>query len=119
MPTSAKPPFRADHVGSLLRPIELLRAREDYKAGRLTAEQLRAVEDVAVRDAAKLQEDVGLHAITDGEFRRSSWHMDFLYQIGGVTKVQDNNLKVAFHNATGRHPVHAGGLARRRKDPAG
>src|SRR5579863_4215312 len=94
------PPFRADHVGSLLRPKELLKARDDRKAGRIDAAQLRAIEDKAIRDVVKLQEDVGLQGVTDGEFRRASWHMDFLYQIGGATKV-DDNLKVKFHNEKG------------------
>jgi 5-methyltetrahydropteroyltriglutamate--homocysteine methyltransferase len=61
---------------------------------------LRNVEDTAIRNVVKMQEDIGLQGITDGEFRRASWHMDFLYQVGGATKVQDN-LKVQFHNATG------------------
>src|SRR5262245_22581649 len=94
------PPFRADHVGSLLRPKELLRARDDHKEGRLDAAGLRAAEDKAIRDAVKLQEDVGLRGVTDGEFRRTTWHMDFLYQVGGVTKVQDT-LKVQFRNEQG------------------
>jgi 5-methyltetrahydropteroyltriglutamate--homocysteine methyltransferase len=94
------PPFRADHVGSFLRPKELLEARESHKQGRISAAELRKVEDEAVRKVAKMQEDVGLQGITDGEFRRGSWHMDFLYQIGGVTKIQDN-VKVQFHNAKG------------------
>jgi 5-methyltetrahydropteroyltriglutamate--homocysteine methyltransferase len=100
LPNALKPPFRADHVGSLLRPQTLLDARVDHKEGRIDDTQLREVEDAAIRDVVKLQQDVGLHAVTDGEFRRSSWHMDFLYQIGGATKVQ-NNLKVAFHNECG------------------
>ena len=95
-----QPPFRADHVGSLLRPPALLKARDDYKAGILSAEQLRAAEDKSIRSVVSMQEDVGLEGITDGEYRRSSWHMDFLYQVGGVTKVQDN-LKVQFHNEKG------------------
>jgi len=94
------PPFRADHVGSLLRPRELLQAREDHKQGRIDAAALRAVEDKAIRDAVRLQEDVGLSGITDGEFRRTTWHMDFLYQVGGVTKVQDT-MKVQFRNEQG------------------
>ncbi|HJQ55420.1 MAG TPA: 5-methyltetrahydropteroyltriglutamate--homocysteine S-methyltransferase [Vineibacter sp.] len=97
---TAKPPFRADHVGSLLRPRALLQARDDRMAGRITAADLRAVEDQAIRDAVKLQQEVGLQAVTDGEFRRASWHMDYLYQVGGVTKTQDN-LKVRFHNEQG------------------
>jgi len=94
------PPFRADHVGSLLRPPALKEARDARLRGEITAAQLRAAEDAAIRDVVKFQEDVGLQGITDGELRRGSWHMDFLYQIGGVTRVQDN-LKVQFHNEKG------------------
>ena len=94
------PPFRADHVGSLLRPRALLEAREAYRNGGLSAAQLRDAEDRAIREVVRLQEDLGLQAVTDGEFRRGSWHMDFLYQVGGVTRVQDQ-LKVQFHNDKG------------------
>jgi 5-methyltetrahydropteroyltriglutamate--homocysteine methyltransferase len=94
------PPFRADHVGSLLRPKSLLQARDSHKRREVSASQLRAAEDNAIREVVRMQEDLGLQAVTDGEFRRGSWHMDFLYQIGGVTRVQDN-LKVQFHNAQG------------------
>jgi 5-methyltetrahydropteroyltriglutamate--homocysteine methyltransferase len=98
--TRPKPPFRADHVGSLLRPPELLRARAEHHAGRLSAQALRRAEDDAIRDAVRMQEEVGLAAATDGEFRRGSWHMDFLYQVGGVEKVEEN-LTVRFHNEAG------------------
>jgi 5-methyltetrahydropteroyltriglutamate--homocysteine methyltransferase len=94
------PPFRADHVGSLLRPPALKQARDAHKRGEITAAQLRAAEDAAIREVVRMQEDIGLQSITDGELRRGSWHMDFLYQIGGVTRVQDN-LKVQFHNDAG------------------
>jgi 5-methyltetrahydropteroyltriglutamate--homocysteine methyltransferase len=94
-------PFRADHVGSLLRPPALLRAREDHAAGRLPDAELRAVEDDAIRDAVAMQESVGLQSATDGEFRRSSWHMDFLYQLDGVSSSKDSSVEVAFRNATG------------------
>jgi 5-methyltetrahydropteroyltriglutamate--homocysteine methyltransferase len=94
-------PFRADHVGSLLRPPALLNAREEHAAGRLGADELRAAEDDAIRDAVAMQESVGLQAATDGEFRRTSWHMDFLYQLDGVTKAEDSAVEVAFHNASG------------------
>lgn len=94
------PPFRADHVGSLLRPAALKEAREAHKRGEIDAAALRAAEDAAIRDVVRMQEDIGLQSITDGELRRGSWHMDFLYQIGGVTRVQDN-LKVQFHNEKG------------------
>jgi 5-methyltetrahydropteroyltriglutamate--homocysteine methyltransferase len=95
-----RPPFRADHVGSLLRPQALLDARERYAEGSLTVEELRAAEDEAIRDAVRMQEEVGLQSATDGEFRRSSWHMDFIYQLGGVSRAQDN-LVVHFHNEDG------------------
>src|SRR5271156_959302 len=95
-----KPPFRADHVGSLLRTKPVLQAREDHKQGRISAAALRQAEDAGIRQAVKLQEDLGLHGVTDGEYRRGSWHMDFLYQVGGVTKVQDN-LTVQFRNEQG------------------
>jgi methionine synthase II (cobalamin-independent) len=94
------PPFRADHVGSLLRPEALLKAREATKAGRLAAAELRAIEDEAIREAARMQQNLGLQGITDGEYRRGSWHLDFLYQFGGVTKAQDP-LTIRFHNDRG------------------
>jgi 5-methyltetrahydropteroyltriglutamate--homocysteine methyltransferase len=94
------PPFRADHVGSLLRPQKLLRAREQFAAGQISAEQLRAVEDDAIRDVVQMQRDVGLQSATDGEFRRASWHMDFIYQLGGVEKVA-SDITVHFRNADG------------------
>ncbi len=96
----SQPPFRADHVGSLLRPPALKEAREAHKNGQISAAQLREAEDKAVRDVVKLQEDVGLQGISDGELRRGSWHMDFLYQVGGVTRFQEN-MQVQFHNEKG------------------
>ena len=94
------PPYRADHVGSLLRPPELLRARADHAEGRIDDEALRAVEDDAIRAVVKLQQDVGLQTATDGEFRRASWHMDFIYSLDGISKAP-GNLSVKFHNAEG------------------
>ncbi len=94
----SRPPFRADHVGSLLRPPELLRARDDFSAGRITAGELRAAEDVAIAEVVRKQREVGLRDATDGELRRESWHMDFIYQLGGIKKVQDDTIRVAFHN---------------------
>src|SRR5712691_11513605 len=102
--TEATPPFRADHVGSLLRPAELLRARAERQAGRLSAEQLRAVEDAAIRELVGMKREVCLLCVTDGEFRRGSWHMDFMYQIGGVAKT-DQTLRIQFRNEAG--PVEA------------
>jgi 5-methyltetrahydropteroyltriglutamate--homocysteine methyltransferase len=94
-----QPPFRADHVGSLLRPRALLEARAAHEAGALDAETLAAIEDEAISGVVRLQEGLGLASATDGEFRRASWHMDFIYQLGGVGKTE-GNLSVAFRNAT-------------------
>ena len=77
-------PARYDHVGSFLRPQYLLEAREKKATGQITAEQLRLVEDQAITEIVKFQEDVGLKSITDGEFRRTYFHIDFLEQLGGV-----------------------------------
>jgi 5-methyltetrahydropteroyltriglutamate--homocysteine methyltransferase len=95
-----EPPFRADHVGSLLRPSALLDARDRFAAGQISAEELRAMEDDAIRDVVRMQRDVGLRSATDGEFRRASWHMDFIYAIDGISKAEDD-LKVQFRNTEG------------------
>ncbi len=84
MTERTKPPFRADHVGSFLRPAYLLQAREKKAKGEISAEQLRAVEDRAITEVVQLQRDCGLQSITDGEFRRTYFHIDFLEQLGGV-----------------------------------
>jgi 5-methyltetrahydropteroyltriglutamate--homocysteine methyltransferase len=99
MPRSA-PPFRADHVGSLLRPERLLKAREDHAAGSIDDAELKEIEDDSIRDVVRMQEDVGLQSATDGEFRRASWHMDFIYQLEGIGKAEDD-LVVHFHNPDG------------------
>jgi 5-methyltetrahydropteroyltriglutamate--homocysteine methyltransferase len=80
------PPFRADHVGSLLRPAALLTARDDFAAGKIDAAELKAAEDAAIKDAVTLQEDIGLKSATDGEFRREQWHSDFIYALGGIRR---------------------------------
>src|SRR6476646_7502919 len=95
-----KPPFRADHVGSLLRPKELLKAREDHAAGRIDDAELRGLEDEAIREVIARQEEIGLQSATDGEFRRESWHMDFIYSLGGIEKAP-GDIKVQFRNADG------------------
>ena len=95
-----EPPFRADHVGSLLRPKYLLDARAEQAAGDIDAEALREVEDRAIAEVVALQRDAGLQSATDGEFRRTSWHMDFIYQLDGVART-DEKLQVHFHNAEG------------------
>jgi len=85
MSTRNTPPFRADHVGSFLRPAYLLEARDQFfNQKSISAEQLRAVEDKAITEIVRFQQDVGLHSITDGEFRRTYFHIDFLEQLGGV-----------------------------------
>jgi methionine synthase II (cobalamin-independent) len=100
MTARTKPPFRADHVGSLLRPAELLRAREQAAAGAITKAELRDVEDAAIAEAVRLQQEIGLRGVTDGEFRRSSWHMDFIYALDGISTA-DDKVKVSFHNEQG------------------
>ncbi len=95
-----RPPFRADHAGSLLRPARLLAAREDLAAGRIDAAALRAIEDDAIREIVARQEGIGLPVATDGELRRASWHMDFIYQLDGVTK-EAGHIAVTFFNADG------------------
>jgi len=83
--SKVNPPFRADHVGSLLRPKELLDARQRHHHGQLSQEALRQIEDEHIREVIKKQEAVGLQSITDGEFRRAFFHLDFLEQLAGVT----------------------------------
>jgi 5-methyltetrahydropteroyltriglutamate--homocysteine methyltransferase len=98
----AKPPFRADHVGSLLRPAALKQAREKRAKGEITPAELTAVEDREIERAINKQEEVGLKAVTDGEFRRSWWHLDFLWGLDGVEKhVMDTGI--AFAKVTTRN----------------
>ena len=85
MSDGKKAPFRANHVGSLLRPPELRAAREKRERGEMSAAELRQIENRCIREAVKMQEDLGMQGITDGEFRRTLWHADFLRQIEGVT----------------------------------
>ncbi|HEY4998736.1 MAG TPA: 5-methyltetrahydropteroyltriglutamate--homocysteine S-methyltransferase, partial [Usitatibacter sp.] len=93
------PPFRADHVGSFLRPKALLDAREQFKKGAITKEALRIAEDAAIRDIVSSQENLGLKGITDGEFRRTYFHIDFLEQLDGVET--RGGLTAHFHSAKG------------------
>jgi len=94
------PPYRADHVGSLLRPAQLTVARDDHAAGRLTDDELRAIEDQAIREVVRQQEEIGLQSATDGEFRRTTWHMDFIDSLGGISHA-DERITVQFHNEDG------------------
>jgi 5-methyltetrahydropteroyltriglutamate--homocysteine methyltransferase len=103
------PPFRADHVGSLLRPPKLLQARDKRKRGEMSAEALRLVEDEAIREVIRLQEDIGLEAVTDGEFRRTWWHLDFLEKFQNVTVIPPR-VKVKFHTDEGDIELEPPGL---------
>jgi len=97
-----KPPFRSDHVGSLLRPAPLKAAREKRAKGEIGAAELKAVEDREIERVIKKQEEVGLQAVTDGEFRRSWWHLDFLWGLDGVERhVMDTGI--AFAGVTTRN----------------
>jgi len=98
MTANATPPYRADHVGSLLRPPALLEARARHKAGEMSDEALREAEDAAIRDVVRLQAESGMRTATDGEFRRTSWHMDFIYQLEGCDPTEEK-LAVHFKNA--------------------
>ncbi len=103
-----RPPFRADHVGSLLRPVELRQARAARAAGGLSAAALRAVEDRCIANAIAEQKSLGLRAATDGEYRRSYWHFDFLAALDGV-EMYVPEQKVQFHGATLQHALKVTG----------
>jgi 5-methyltetrahydropteroyltriglutamate--homocysteine methyltransferase len=117
MSQRTKPPFRADQVGSLLRPKKLLDARAAKARGAITADDLRRVEDEAITEAIRLQEGIGLQAVTDGEFRRTQWHLDFLTSFANV-KLVPSKLSLHFHTHEGDIEVQpptlyvAGKLAR-------
>jgi 5-methyltetrahydropteroyltriglutamate--homocysteine methyltransferase len=98
-PSVSKAPFRADHVGSFLRPAELLAARERYQGGHIDGATLRAVEDRAIREVARREEDAGLLGITDGELRRTYFHVDFLEKLHGVTT--QGGVAAQFRNRSG------------------
>jgi 5-methyltetrahydropteroyltriglutamate--homocysteine methyltransferase len=113
---TAGPPFRAEHIGSLLRPPALLAARRAAEEGRLTAEALRAEEDGCIREAVRLQEDVGLQPITDGEYRRGIFFGHFTAAVSGFTETE---AEMSFRGAAGetlryRGAVVTGRLVRRR-----
>ena len=110
MTVRTEAPFRADHVGSLLRPKALLDARSRYAVGDLDAEGLREVENASILEVVRMQEEVGLRTATDGEFRRTSWHMDFIYQLGGVDKT-DEKLMVHFRNEAGELDFESAALS--------
>ena len=95
-------------------PKALLQAREEHAAGKLDDETLKGLEDEAIADAVKMQREVGLKSVTDGEFRRAAWHMDFIYSIDGISKAP-GNMSVKFHNDAGRYRVDPCRAAHRRQ----
>src|SRR5580704_4812736 len=102
-------PFRADHVGSLLRPARLTEARAAHSQGRLPANELQRVEDSGIAEAVRWQEAVGLPVVTDGEFRRSYWHLDFLTAFSSVRRTAPK-LVAQFHTHDGPIAMEAHGL---------
>jgi 5-methyltetrahydropteroyltriglutamate--homocysteine methyltransferase len=100
MPERTVPPFRADHVGSLIRPDALIEARAAAERGEIAAAELARIQQAAVRDVVRLQQDIGLEVVTDGEYNRQSWQRDFLLKIGNV-KPMASQLTVRFHSAAG------------------
>jgi 5-methyltetrahydropteroyltriglutamate--homocysteine methyltransferase len=95
-----RPPFRADHVGSLLRPPQLKQARADFKAGKLSRQSLTEIENVSIKKAVAMQEAAGLQSVTDGEFRRAFWHTDFLTGFDGIIATQ-GQYALKFHGEGG------------------
>jgi 5-methyltetrahydropteroyltriglutamate--homocysteine methyltransferase len=110
--TRLTPPFRADHVGSLLRPAQVVQARQRHADGGLSDDGLREVEDAAIRPLVEMQESVGLMSATDGELRRQSWHMDFIYEIGGIERWSDPAQVAEFHTQQGDTIISAQGALR-------
>ncbi len=96
----SKPPFRADHVGSLIRPDALIRARDAAEKGEMARSELLRIQHDAIRQVVRVQEELGLKLVTDGEFNRHSWQRDFLLKIGNV-KPTASRLTVRFHSAAG------------------
>src|SRR5690348_6023233 len=90
-----KPPFRADHVGSFLRPARLKDARAQHEKGAITADALRKIEDEAIAEVVRKQEECGLKLATDGEFRRSFWHFDFLGLLTGAELYETEGIQFA------------------------
>ena len=109
------PPFRADHVGSLLRPKGLLDARQRHQQNSISKEQLRQVEDQHIRAVVRKQEALGLRSITDGEFRRTFFHVDFLQRLQGVTV--SGGIEIKVQKRAGRSEFRAPAFIRDRQAP--
>jgi 5-methyltetrahydropteroyltriglutamate--homocysteine methyltransferase len=95
-----KPPFPADHVGSLIRPAALIKAREQAEKQEISHSELQRIQQAAIRDVVRLQEELGLKVVTDGEFNRQSWHRDFMLKFANV-RMMPSRLTVRFHSADG------------------
>ena len=95
-----KPPFRADHVGSLIRPDALIRAREQAEQKAIPEAELKRIQHAAIRDVVRMQEELGLKLVTDGEYNRHSWHRDFMLKFENV-RMMPSKLTVRFHSADG------------------
>jgi len=109
MPSAQQFPFRADHVGSLLRPAQLSQARAAHAQGRMPASELQLVEDAVIAEAVRHQEAVGMPVVTDGEFRRTFWHLDFLTALSGVRRTAPK-VVAQFHTHEGPIAMEAHGL---------
>ena len=102
----APPPYRADHVGSFLRPDKVKAARKAHFDDKtMSADELKAIEDEAIRDVIRMQEDAGLKAVTDGEFRRFFWHFDFMGMLDGLDNIEREGGGVQFHGTKTRATV--------------
>ena len=95
-----KPPYRADHVGSLIRPDALIKAREQAEQKTIPEAELRRIQQAAIRDVVRMQEELGLKLVTDGEYNRHSWHRDFMLKFQNV-RMMPSKLTVRFHSAEG------------------
>ena len=95
-----KPPYRADHVGSLIRPDALIRAREQAEQKAIPEAELKRIQQAAIRDVVRMQEELGLKLVTDGEYNRHSWHRDFMLKFENV-RMMPSKLTVRFHSADG------------------
>ena len=95
-----KPPFRADHVGSLIRPDALIAARDKAEKGQISDAELRPIQQTAIREVVRMQEDLGLRVVTDGEFNRHSWHRDFMLRFANV-QMAPSKLSARFHSESG------------------
>ena len=101
----SKPPYRADVVGSFLRPQAVKDARAQHAAKKIGDEELKAVEDEAIKGVIKMQEDAGLKAVTDGEFRRAFWHFDFMGMLNGLDLDEREGGGIQFHGTVTKGTV--------------